>query len=427
MPGIKPKVYVMPIGSTASPDVSSDYEGMLNSLKKLDAELVFGSPLNDEVSILHRVDEVKKLDLDAAVVLSLHGFTGHLQALFVEALGLPAVIWTLPVRYSLPTAASAVGYLRERGFKVRLVHGPPTDAGVIRSIEQFVKVASTVSRLAKIRIGVIGGIIPPMVASHYDRTILKSRFGVEVVHIPLGDVMRSYNSITDEEISDKFKELSSKFSVEAPEDDVRKALKLYLAIKKLQKTLKLDAVALECYTELFQMFNVNPCIGYVDDEIIGCEGEILNVVGLLIAKWLSGKEALISDPFSVSNDGVLTFMHCAAPASVADSPSKVHVVLSEPPSIIKTRIPVVHCRPEIPLTEVTIFRIYGGLIDKIHITRGNVVSYDIGKALQINVKIDNPSGFVKEVAGNHYVIAFGNISEEVKLISEWLGIKYIET
>lgn len=427
MSGIKPKVYVMPVGSTASPDVLSDYEGMLNSLRKLNADLVVGSPLNDEVSILRRVEEVRKSDFDAVVVLSLHGFTGHLQALFSDALGLPTVIWTLPVRYSLPTAASAVGYLRERGLKVRLVHGPPTDLGVIKSVERFVKAAAVVNRLGKARIGVVGGIIPPMVASHYDRTILKNRFGVDVVHIPEGEVLKTYNGVSDDEVSSKFKDLSSKYLVNAPEDGVKKALKLYLALKKVQESLKLDAIALECYTELFQSFNVNPCLGYVDDQVIGCEGEVLNVVGLLIARWLCGREALISDPFSVSKDGVLTFMHCAAPASVAESPSKVHVVLSEPPSIIRFRIPVVHCRPEIPLTTVTIFRIYGKLVDKIHVTHGNVVSYDLSKALQMNVRIDNPSGFVEEVVGNHYVLAFGDIREELKLISNWLGMKYVET
>jgi hypothetical protein len=80
----KPKVYVMPIGSITSPDVRSDYESLVGTLKKLDAELVIGSPLNDEVSILERVEEVRKYDFDASIVLSLHGFTGHLQALFVD-------------------------------------------------------------------------------------------------------------------------------------------------------------------------------------------------------------------------------------------------------------------------------------------------------------------------------------------------------
>ncbi|MEM4518041.1 MAG: hypothetical protein QXH46_01645, partial [Sulfolobales archaeon] len=227
--GIKPRIYVMPVGSTASSDVLSDYEGMLNSLRKLNADLVIGSPLNDEVSILQRVEEVRRSDFDAVLILSLHGFTGHLQALFSDALGLPTVIWTLPVRYSLPTAASAVGYLRERGLKVRLVHGPPTDLGIIKSIEQFVKVAAVVNRLGKVRIGVVGGIIPPMVASHYDRIILKNKFGVDVVHIPEGEVLRTYNEISDDEVSSKFKDLSSKYLVNAPEDGVKKALKLYLA------------------------------------------------------------------------------------------------------------------------------------------------------------------------------------------------------
>ncbi|MEM1982864.1 MAG: hypothetical protein QXZ10_03540 [Sulfolobales archaeon] len=425
--GTKPKVYVMPVGSITSPEIRNDYEGMVNSLKKLDAELVIGSPLNDEVSILKRVEEIRGLGFDSVIVLSLHGFTGHLQALFSDALGLPTTIWTLPARYSLPTAASAVGYLRERGLKVRLVHGPPTDLGVIKKIEQFIKVSSLINRLGTTRIGIIGSIIPPMVASHYDKVILKNRFGVEVVHIPFDEVVKVHNEVTDDEISSKFKEIGSKYLVEAPEEGVKKALRLYIALKKLQGLFKLDALALECYTELFQMFKVNPCFGYIDNQIIGCEGEVLNVVGLFIARSLSGREALISDPFSVSKDGVLTFMHCAAPASIAEPDSKVHVVLSEPPSIIKARIPVIHCRPEVPLTEVTIFRIYGKFIDKMHVTHGNVVSYDLGKALQINIKIDNPAGFIDEVVGNHYVIAFGDIREELKLISEWLGLKYVET
>ncbi|MEM4856303.1 MAG: hypothetical protein QXW61_06770, partial [Sulfolobales archaeon] len=63
--GIKPRIYVMPVGSTASSDVLSDYEGMLNSLRKLNADLVIGSPLNDEVSILQRVEEVRRSDFDA--------------------------------------------------------------------------------------------------------------------------------------------------------------------------------------------------------------------------------------------------------------------------------------------------------------------------------------------------------------------------
>ncbi|MCS7108375.1 MAG: hypothetical protein RMH77_07205 [Sulfolobales archaeon] len=424
---IKPKVYVMPIGSITNAEVRNDYEGMLNSLKKLDMELVIGSPLNDEVSVIQRAEEIRKSDFDAVVVLSLHGFTGHLQATFADSVGLPTVIWTLPTRYSLPTAASAVGYLRERGLKVRLVHGPPTDLSAIKRVEQFIKVASTINKLSNVRIGVVGGIIPPMVASHYDRTVLKSRFGVDVVHIPLGDLIKTYNEVTDDEVSSKFKEVSSRYSVEAPEEGVRKALKLYLAIKKLQGVLKLDAIALECYTELFQMFSVNPCFGYIDNQIIGCEGEVLNVVGLFIARLLSGREALISDPFSVSKDGVLTFMHCAAPSSIAESDSKVHVKLAEPPSIIKVRIPVIHCRPEIPLTEVTIFRIYGKSIDKVHVTHGNVVSYDLSKALQINVKIDDPAGFIDGVVGNHYVISFGDIREELRLLCGWLGMKYVET
>jgi L-fucose isomerase-like protein len=423
----KPKVYVMPIGSITSPDVRSDYESLVGTLKKLDAELVIGSPLNDEVSILERIEEVRKYDFDASIVLSLHGFTGHLQALFVDHVKLPTVIWTLPSRYSFPTAASAVGYLRERGLKVRLIHSPPTDLSVLKDIEEFIKVAALLRRLSNVRIGVVGGIIPPMVASHYDRTILKDRFGVDVVHIPLNEVMNSFNNVRDDEVNSKLSEVRSKYVLEAPEEGVKKALKLYLAIKKIQEVMRLDAIALECYTELFQLFNVNPCLGFIDDQIIGCEGEVLNVVGLLIARYLSGRSALISDPFSVSRDGVLTFMHCAAPASVAEDSSKVHIVSSEPPSIIRYRIPVVHCRPEIPLTTVTIFRIYGKLIDKVHVTIGNVVSYGISNALQIRVRIDNPSKFLEEVVGNHYVIAFGDIRGGLKLFSKWLGLNYIET
>lgn len=417
----------MPVGSTNAPEVANDYQIMVSNLRKIDANVVIGSPINEELAILERAAEVRKLEPDALVVLSLHGFTGHLQALFIESVKTPTIIWTLPTRYSLPTSASAIGYLRERGIKVKLVHGPPSDYGVIKSIEDFIKVAFTYKRLGNLRIGSVGGIIPPMVASHYDRTILKDRLGVDVVRIPLNELTKYFNEVSDEEILSRLEDVKSRFRLEAPEEGLKKALKLYLAIRKIQEARKLDAIALECYTELFQVFGVNPCVGFIDDQVIGCEGEVLNTIGLLIAKYLSGKSAMISDPYSVSDDGIITFMHCAAPATVAEDTHKVHIVQSEPPSIIRTRIPVIHCRPEIPLTTVTIFRIYGKNIDKIHVTAGSVIGYDIRGALQVRVRVDNPKAFLENIVGNHYVIAFGDIRERLKLLSDWLNIKYIET
>jgi len=417
----------MPLGALTSQDIVDDYESFINSIKGLGLDLIITDPLNDDVSVLGKAREIRKLDVDALLIFALHGFTGHLQALAAEEVGVPTLIWSLPTRYSFPTSASAVGCLRDRGFRVKLIHAVPNDVEALKEVESFTKVAAVVNKLRRIRLGVIGGIIPPMVASYYDKNILRDRLGVDAVHIPIHELMSRYEGVSDDEVSRKLGEIKAKYLVKADEGDVRKPLKLYLAIKRLQDELRLDGVVLECYTELFDMFKVNPCLGYIDNQVIGCEGDVVNAVGLLIAQYLTGKPAIISDPYAVSRDGIITFMHCAAPASVADDPRKVSIVRAEPPSIIRARIPVIHCRPQVPPGTVTMFRIYGRYLDKMHVTSGELISSDISRALELKIKVDSPAGFINEVAGNHYVIALSDIRKELKLMCSWLGIKYIET
>ena len=172
----------MPLGALTSPDIVNDYESAINAVKRLDLNLIITDPLNDEVKVLAKAREVRRLDVDALLILALHGFTGHLQVLAAEEIGVPTIIWSLPARYSFPTSASAVGCLRDKGFKVKLIHATPNDLEALKEIELFAKVAATFNKLRRTRLGVIGGIVPPMVASYYDKNILKA---VSYTHLTL--------------------------------------------------------------------------------------------------------------------------------------------------------------------------------------------------------------------------------------------------
>ncbi len=425
---LKPKICLVPFGRLSSEDIVKDYEMFLGSIKKLDFDLIVTDPVDNEVAAINKGREIKKLDFDLLLSFALHGFTGHLQAKLAEEVGKPVVIWSLPSRYSLPTSGLAYGRLIEKGIKIKHIHALPDDSEALSELRRFATVAAVINKLSKLRLGAIGHPTPPMISSHFNRNVLKDRLGVDVVYITVSDLLRKFREISNKDVEIKLLEIKSKYRVRASEQAIWKAVKLYLALKKIQEELGLDGVAVECYTELYPIFGVNPCLGFIDDQLIGCEMDILNTVGAIIAQYLTNKPALITDPYSVSKDGVVTFIHCAAAASISEEAGSVDILEAEPPSIIKEKVMAVHCRPKVPEGKiVTVFRIYGRLFDTIYATLGRVVSSSISKGVEFKVKIDNPREFINYTTGNHFVVAFGDIRHELKLLSEWLKIKYIET
>lgn len=423
----RPKVGVIPFGELTTEEIREDLEAALRNISNSDLEIVKSEPVFSQLETIRVASEFARQDLDLLVLIPLHGVTSVQQVLAAENCRVPTVIWALPVRYSLPSGAISHGTLRDRGFKVKIVYGAPNSADVVKKIASIARVAFTINRLKESRIGLIGGVFQPMVSAYYDKNILRDKLGPDVVRINIVDVKQAFSRVKEEEVDREFDSISQRFRIDVDEDILRKALKFHLALKRIVNELSLHGIAMECWSELLKEFGVNPCLGFIEDEyIIACEGDAVSCTALLMLKYLTNEPAALLDIFSLHDDVLRMGGHCAAPASLARTTKEVSIRKREPPSMMRMVAKLATVRPTIPNKNVTIIRLFGRNVDKIHLTTGKVIACDTSKAMEIDVKLTGDmEKFMENVCGNHYIVASGGIRKQLELLCSWLNLELI--
>lgn len=422
----KPSILLMPVGEIHSKEVRIDLKEARRNLEKRSLSLIIMEPLYDELKIIEASRKLKSMKIDVLVLLALHGASAPLLVLATEIAELPSIIWALPSRFSLPSSASAIGALKDRNKRADLVYGSPSEEAAGRQIELNARIAFAINRLRRARIGVIGGIFDLMTASYYDRNILKQKLGPDIVRITVSDFKKAISEIEPTQVDKAIGELPDKIEVQVDEDIFRSAMTQHLALRKIADTRGLEAMVVECHSELIREFAINPCLGFIkNDYLIGCEGDVVNTVALLMIKYLTGTYGLIADPFSIDGEGLMTMVHCAGPAEWGEI---VSVLEGTSPSHVGKPIPLAMCRPKLrtPL-DVTLIRLYGSHLDNLHLATGRILSSETEKQLKFKVKLlEGRESFIKNISGNHYIIVAGDVRQEVRLVCEALGIQVVE-
>ena len=172
---------------------------------------------------------------------------------------------------------------------------------------------------------------------------------------------------------------------------------------------------------------MNPCLGFIEDAYtLACEGDVLLCISLLVARYLSGASAYAGDLYDLDLEGVLTLTHCGAPASLAAQKSEV--VLAHSQLARERGFETLTCRPRLNPGPVTLFRFYGRGCDQLHLAAGELLSSEQSPNLTAKIRLDGDRwDFLDRCFGNHYVVAAGDLRDELKLLGKWLGIALYET
>lgn len=140
------------------------------------------------------------------------------------------------------------------------------------------------------------------------------------------ELMNTYLNVGEEdaeEIVDKILKNSYWVREGIKLEDLIKAAKIYIALKKLLNKYGADALAVNCFTIMLKDLNAlptTPCvvISLLNDEGIpaACEADLSSLLLQVIFKYLAGKPAWISDPVIDFSDGSVTYAHCTAPTKM---------------------------------------------------------------------------------------------------------------
>ncbi len=427
----KPSVLFWPLGN---PKIQSAIEDAKRALENLRAASVDVTPIDTmtwqkPIDIPKLVASVSGGAFDLLVIFSATYGTCLCSAAIVKRFKLPVVIWAAPVMNALATCGLASSHLRDRGFWVRLLSSPADDPYVRSEVETVARAAHTQRQLRKTRIGLIGKPTDLIsLALPLNAALLRKKLGAQLVRISIPTLDMALKSIDDQEVQRKSSAYQEKFSVKIGSEALAKAVRFDIAVRNLVEKYHLDGIALECWSNLYLKYGINPCLGHLEDLSVGCEGDVTNLTGSLILKNINGINPYLTDILGVDHkSNKIMFAHCAAPVSLANDPSNITVVERTDP---ERRGKTAFAHFDFKNDPVTAVRFYGKELGKIHVTTGELVStedYPPSGGIKLVVRSHgNAANFMNNVAGNHYLVTYGDIRPELRMIAEWNGLELRE-
>ena len=423
-------ITVLPIGEIDTDVVRSEFESIVGVFNGMGTDLVVVDPVSDEESARQSVQELSRRNPHLLLIIPLRGLSAQAIETAVLTSRTPCLICPVQGRFGLPSSALAVGALQESKVPVELLYAPPDHPDFIERLRCMTRTARAFSRIQRSRIGVIGGLFPNLVSCRYDPQIVNSKLGTTLVPISFKETRNSIQSISQRmhDVEQLQQEITASYPINAADLNALDAgIQLHLALKQVALEQKLDGFATECWLGFPRELGLNPCMGFIDDVYtLACEGDVMLCISLLLVRYLTGSSAYVGDLYDLDLDGVLTLIHCGAPASLASN--REETMVSKSQLALERGFETMTCRPPLEKGPVTLFRFYGQECDQLHLASGELLGSELSPNLTVKVKLNgNRWDFLEQCLGNHYIVVAGDLRGELKLLGKWLGITIFET
>jgi len=175
---------------------------------------------------------------------------------------LPVILWAAPRGESCNTVglSGMHGTLQAIGLKHGLVYGMPDDAESVKKVIEYAGSCHVVNRLSRSKYGKFGSKSMDMLPSVADDVGWLERFGVDIEHMDEGYLIRQAEAVKAQQVKSAYASLD-KYVARKPELDggVEKALRVYVAMKRIKKEHQLDFMGVKCVFEMGDNY-ISPCL-----------------------------------------------------------------------------------------------------------------------------------------------------------------------
>lgn len=423
-------ITTLPIGEIDTDFIKSEFESIMGVFKNLGIDLFVADPVSDVESARQSVQELSKKKPDLLLLIPLRGLSAQAIETAVLTGHSPCLICPIQGRFALPSSTLAIGALQESKVPVELLYAPPDHPDFIERVHRITSVAKAFSRIRHSRIGVIGSLFPNLISGRYDPNIVSSRLGTTLVPISFKEIRSVIQSRADgmNNAEQLQREITGSYKIdEADLNAFDAGIQLHLALRQVAIEQEIDGFATECWSGFPRELGLNPCMGFIEDAYtLACEGDVMLCISLLLVRYLTGAAAYVGDIYDLDLKGILTLIHCGAPASLASI--REETIVSKSQLALERGFKTLTCRPHLERGPVTLFRFYGSECDKLHLASGELVGSELSPNLTVKIKLKgNRWDFLEQCFGNHYVVITGDIRSELKLLGKWLGITILET
>jgi L-fucose isomerase-like protein len=358
----------------------------------------------------------------------------------------PILLWTLSSfkeKGVLIAPAGAAGMsavmqpLKTMDFKIKMVFGNPDSDDVRREIVRYAHACEAVNKLASSRIGIFGYADMGSYTAGFDQTSLRSKIGPEVEDYEVHRLLLGADEIKDEEadkfITKRFKSWS--IDKEVAKNDLRKAVKIYLALKKIIDERKFSAVSMKCVYGLPIYYGITPCIplSLAGAEVpVVCECDVLGLVTELILDYVSGQRSVYLEFYDIFDDRVLMGVCGMVPQSaLEDTPRLYRYAWGKLTGLMTVG--------SMKTGKVTLARVaFVGDRFQMHVTVAEAQKprtwHEIGWQLEapvypsLEIVLGNKTKeFTENILAQHYHVIYGDYTKELTELCRILGIDIVVT
>ena len=161
---------------------------------------------------------------------------------------------------SLAASMEILSYLRQKGIPGEILHG--SRAYITQRILALARVGEARRWLSNCRLGVIGKPSDWLISSNADYAIVKERLGIELVDIPMQELLDAVDNCT-----------------------------IYEGLKKILVAHQLNGFTLRCF-DLLTALKSTGCLALAklnsEGYVAGCEGDVPAMLSMMIARSLTG-------------------------------------------------------------------------------------------------------------------------------------------
>lgn len=359
----------------------------------------------------------------------------------------PILLWTLrePVidggRLRLNSltgaysAGNALATFRNGNFEY--IFGAPQEERTKEKISACISAAWLKNELKSLKIASVGHTPQGFgFGRAMDADMLKV-FGATLESIEARELIDMAKSYTDEECKEYLDNMT-KCTVgldETPDNNRKDFARLCKAYKEYVDTNNIGALSSRCWPDFFTAFGTPVCgvLAMLNDLGVAasCEADTYGALSMYIGMRLSGAAVFFGDPVSLDeNENTITFWHCGT-AACSIAREDTGATIGVHPNRKIGPVMDFGCKAA---DEVTIFRV-GQKADgsfRFFISKGKALDKPkqfSGTSIVVETEgssYDIVNCSVTDGWEPHFVVIYGDVAEELKVLSHMLGIEVCE-
>ena len=315
---------------------------------------------------------------------------------------------------SLAASMEILSFLRQQGREGEILHG--SAAYIAERMAALSRAARARRRLQGSRAGVIGRPSDWLIASDPDREAVRRRLGIELVDVPMDELLTDIRlGLCEARSGVPLKSIKYSVNPKVTRTVFEGALDIYGGLMRVVERYGLSAVTLRCFDLLGAVGNTG-CLALAlmnaEGLPAGCEGDIPTLLTMCVSNALFDVPGFMANPSRIDPaSGEMVFAHCTVPFTMLrDYVYDTHFESG-------TGVAV---KGELHEGPVTVFKIAPGL-DRVFTAEAGLIRNLSDKRLcrtQVLLRLDDRSlcedYFLRNPIGNHHVIVPGRHSREIR-------------